>query len=447
MHRRAKIRWLSYAVALAAVLFTALAACHVGANGYTTRIDAQSTRAFGEALSAVERLDRSLKKSPLAVGAPMECAVCMEIYADARSAQTALSALPVELDTLEQISRHLSVAGDYAFSLAGAASRGESFSEDTLSQLADFSAATGKLLEQLEILRGAFQSGAVIPEHYDRLTDALTNLEEETEQAADTLESELHALAEGFPASASLVYDGQYCDHSGETPRMLEGKDSVSEDDARSRAASFLQCDPTDLSPLGKTGGDLPCWRFSLGEGGETVIAVTEQGGEVLRVLSGTQNSGEIDREATEAAAKQFLSEHGYGDVAAVQTSPDADAATLTFVPVQDGVLCLPDRVSLRLDASGKLISYDASCYLKYHHDRDLSAAEKPSDLRSALPEGVSVTGEQTVILLSPGGQERFCKAYACQTADGDTATIFINLLTGQQERILLGGERVQPVG
>ena len=62
MSRRGKIRVLSYALALFISLFTALAACHIGAGGYTVQLDAQSTRSFGEALSAVERLNQSLKK-------------------------------------------------------------------------------------------------------------------------------------------------------------------------------------------------------------------------------------------------------------------------------------------------------------------------------------------------------------------------------------------------
>ena len=165
MSRRGRIRWISYAVALALVLGVALAACHVGAGGYTTRIDAQSTRAFGEALSAVERLDRSLQKCAFASGSAMESTVCAQIYSDAQSAQTALSTLPVELDALEAISRHISTVGDYAFALSRAAAEGQSFSSEELERLSDFEKTTDTLYEQLSQLRQDYQDGAVISEY------------------------------------------------------------------------------------------------------------------------------------------------------------------------------------------------------------------------------------------------------------------------------------------
>ena len=125
MSRRGRIRLISFSAALLISLFGAIAACHVGAGGYTTRLDAQTTRAFGEAFSAVSRLQRSLDSCAFATDSAMQSALCTQLYADAESAETALSALPVELDALENLSHQISVAGDYAYLLSRTAAEGE----------------------------------------------------------------------------------------------------------------------------------------------------------------------------------------------------------------------------------------------------------------------------------------------------------------------------------
>ena len=75
MSRRGTIRVISYTAALVISLSAAIAACHVGAGGYTIRLDAQSARAFGEAFSAVSRLQRSLDACAYATDAPMQSAL------------------------------------------------------------------------------------------------------------------------------------------------------------------------------------------------------------------------------------------------------------------------------------------------------------------------------------------------------------------------------------
>ena len=89
LSRKGNVRLVSYTAAVLIVLVAAVAACHVGAGEYTTRIDAHSARAFGEAHSAAERLQRSLDACAYATDAQMQSALCTQLYADAAAAETA----------------------------------------------------------------------------------------------------------------------------------------------------------------------------------------------------------------------------------------------------------------------------------------------------------------------------------------------------------------------
>lgn len=439
--RRGKIRCLSYAAAFFAALAFALAACHFGAGGYTRRIDAQSTRAFGEAISAVERLDRSLQKCVFAADAPMESALCEQIYSDAQSAETALSSLPVELDALESISRHISVVGDYAYALSRAVAEGIAFPAKTMEQLSSFQNTTNSLLDSLSALREDLRDGKVKSEQFGRLLDSLGNLEIASEETAETLDSAFHALAQSFPEAIPVVYDGIYSDHSGEEAKQLADKAEVSQQTAKATAAKFLNLSEDALEVMDRSEGEIPCWRFHVLES-DAVISVTVRGGMVMRYLSHQSETNDIDPEKASEAARAFLSLQGYPDMEVLESMPSEGGQTLVMVPVQENVLCLPDSVTVKIAPSGRLLGYFAENYLRYHCERDLSAFSKPIDLSSALPSETVILSQRNVILRSPGGKELYCVEADCESASGERAQICVNVNTGRQERILLEGER-----
>lgn len=432
MSRRGNIRLLSFALALVVSLGVALAACHVGAGGYTTRLDTQSTRAFGEAQSAVSRLQRSLDACAFATDAKMQSALCTQLYADSQAAEAALSALPVELDALEHLSRQIAVAGDYAYLLSRTAAEGTAVPSDSLSVLSGFSESLQLLNDQLSQIREAYTQGDLVAESRALLTDSLDNLETESKSAEKTLDDAFHELAQAFPKVEPLVYDGKFSDHPSDKARVLSGRSIVLPETARERAAAFLHCDPSALQPLDDQSGAFPCWRFSLPEQ-NAVIAVTVRGGEVVQYLSDCLESADADPEQAESLAKTFLTERGYPEMECVETASGGSEITMIFVPRQDDVLCLPDRVSLRIcTASGRVTAFDATDYLKYHAKRVFPQTESTW----TPPEALAVDSQRKVVLRSPGGQERFCMEYLCHTESGRSVCIDVNAETGLQERI-----------
>ena len=431
MKRKTKVLLISYGAALLLVFNAALWACHVGANDYRNRLDVHANRAFSEAFHAVERLDHSLKKLPFASGSAMENVICSEISSDAQCVEAALAILPVELDALEQISKHVSVVGDYAFALSRAAADGKVIPEEAKTVLADLSKTTASLLESLGALQQALSDGAVVTERYDRLTDALDDLEQGTASAADTLDTELHNLAEHFKAVPALTYDGKYTDRDVEHPLALEGKPEVAEEQARENAASFLKCNADRLESLGQSEGSIPCWRFQLEQNGETTVSVTVQGGQVLRILASEQGSASDDVDQ----AVKFLENHGFENMKPISGNKQQ------YVHVIEEVYFYPDAISVLLSDDGSVLLFDASEYLMHHQVRDLSAFQKELDVSSLVPEGVSIQESRKVIMLSPGGEERPCLELTCQSSDGTRCVMDVNLETGLQERLRLDGE------
>ena len=435
MGRRGKIRLISFSAALMISLLVAIVACHFGAGRYTTRLDAQASRAYGEAFSAVSRLQRALNACSFATDSSMQSALCTQLYADAESTETALSALPVELDALENLSCQISILGDYAYLLSRMAAQGDLVSQDALSVLSGFSNSINELKDQLSEIREVFSQGEIITESRTRLMDSLDNLDTEADCAEKTINDAFHDLAAEFPESEPLVYDGKFSDHTGDEYKMLSGKSIISLKDATEKAASFLQCNPSALRSPEFIGGDAPCWRFALPEQ-KAVIAVTVRGGEVMQYLSDCLESGTAEPEQAERIAETFLSARGYPEMERIETIPCGSEITVVFVPLMDEMLCLPDRISMRIcTASGRVTAFDASDYLKHHEKRVFPETVK----LWTPPDTLTVQSQRKVVLLSPGGQERFCVEYLCRTENGESVCIDVNAETGLQERIRVG--------
>lgn len=211
--------------------------------------------------------------------------------------------------------------------------------------------------------------------------------------------------------------------------------------DARQRAADFLSCGAEQLRALEMTEGEIPCWRFS--DKDQTVIDVTVQGGEILRFLSDCTANADADPEAATAIGSAFLEQHGYRDMKAVEVLPGGGVVTIIFVPVVEEFLCLPDRVTLKICTSSEQVtSFDASGYLKHHKLRTF-----PESTASwTPPEALTVEAQRKIVLLSPGGQERFCTEYLFKSQDGTPVRIAVNAETGLQEQIVVGDEPMQTV-
>lgn len=442
MSRRAKIRWISYAAALAVIVSAALAACHVGAGGYISRLDAQSDRFFGEAFSAVERLDRSLRKCEFVSGRKMETILCQQIYSDAQSVETALSMLPVQMDALENISKEISVMGDYAFSISGSSAEGADFSESVLQRFADFSAVTSDLAEQLEVLRQAYKEHSLVHENRLRLTDSLSNLEDQAASKTETLDHAFHRIQGKLSFSTPFSYDGKFSDREETFAGSLKSEEAVNQSQAIQAAAAFLNTEPDNLQKLDSSEGEIPCWRFSVQGPKKGVISVTVNGGKVIRYLADqTVPAGDYDRMDCVEACRSFLQSQGYLNMAEDETAADTKDSAICFVAEENGVLCLPDRIVLRVDpSSGDIISFQAEDYLKNHHERQLSDMNMES-LRSALPGNAVVQDERSVLMLSPGGNECLCAEFQCRMPDGESARVYVNAETGEQQAILLKNE------
>ena len=428
--RKTRIRLISYALAAMLTLGGFLWRSEREKAVLQNYIEGSWERAFASLASDLTRIDTALIKLRCSSSPALMGQAAAEVWSRAEDAQQSLGQLPFSAWLLEDTAAFLGKLGDYALAVSRRAYRGALSSEErqSLQKLEETaSRLNARLLElQAELDGGGLRLG--------RLETAERSLEPgETLLGDRMLETE-----EEFPELPTLIYDGPFSESAATPPaRMLEGLGPVSEADAVKAASAFTGLPAEMFTVLGKSEGSLPCWLLTAGD---VTLRVTRQGGLVADMTDASGGwEGRLSPEEALEKARAFLSERGYAGAEESYWTKEEGSILFCFHGVQDGVICYPDLVKLRLDlSSGRAIGFEAAGWLMSHRQRSFPEAAGASQARSAVSPGLRILSEGLALIPTEGKEERLCWEFKCEDDRGQHVIVYADALTGEEVKLLL---------
>lgn len=428
------------------LIFTCLAVVFVATVGFAVREHARAQHAerllsntyyhaFTELTTAAGELDSALQKVTYTTPGPLQDSLYQQIYAKALAAQYALGELPYASMELEQTAAFFAKTGDYAMSLT----RGGT--SDAREQLAALSRIAEDLSVSLNQLQGELEAGALDLNRVTQATRRLSDSEAKSEMDGGVT---FQTVESDFPELPSLVYDGPFSEHmSAAVPKALEGLSDVTPEEARERAAAFLNVSPGALTLASAGNGVLPTYSFTLPQdGGTGYIEITRQGGQVLSYFQDRcPGQPSLSVEEAVSIAQNYLTAWAFPHMEPSYHIQREGLLTIHFAPVEQEIYCYPDLVKLTIALdNGKLLGYEAHGYLYQHRIRSFPAPAVSQDTaRAAVPGGVEVLSAQKALIPTQGGTEEVLTyEFKCQTAEGRHVLIYVNAETGLQQNILL---------
>lgn len=438
--RRTLVRAASFLLAAFVVVGGLALQARARAEAYRLYLENGYRHAFAELSANLNELDVALQKGIYATSPSMLGVLCTQIYGKAMSAQMALGELPYSNVELEQTAAFLAKAGDYAAALSRSASVTGVCSDEQREALRGLSAGASDLSARVAGLQSDLMGGAVTLEDLEAAEARLSAAEGGGHTLAD---SSYQTVESDFPELPSLIYDGPFSEHiAGRTPAMLEGREDVTQDEARLAAARFLDLKPELFTLVSAGSGRLPTYSFSaMVDGGELYVEVTRRGGLVVELLhSRPVESAALSREEAVAAAAAFLTSRGYPNMTESYFIDQGNVLTINFAAQQGEVLCYPDlvKVSVALD-NGRVVGFESEGYLMNHTLRDLPRS--PVSLgkaQAALSPELDILSHRLALIPTGGEYEVLTHEFKCQSADGRHVLVYINAQTGQEEKILI---------
>lgn len=394
--------------------------------------------AFEELVSGIEEIDTALRKSLYAMSPAMISATNTEVFAKAMTAQMALGVLPFSTQELESTAAFISRVGDYASALAHDAGRGYTQEEtDGLRSLADTADLLAQNLRQLrlDLVEGRLEMDSMVQAEY---------LLDDTAEELVTVGSTMRLIEQEFPETPALVYDGPFSEHiTDSTPKLIDGKNEISESEAREIAARFTGISKSRLRLNGQSAGKLPSYRYgaTLADGSELEVAVTIQGGEVYSMTCSRSPLGQkFTAEEALNTAKRWLETRGYKNMRESYYMVENDTLTANFAYVQDNVICYPDliKASVAMD-TGAICGFEAAGYLSSHAERDIPAVKvSMQQCKSQVSPLLRIESANLCLIPTAGQKEILCHEYVCHDENGQHYLVYVNAETGLQQNLLI---------
>lgn len=429
-------------LAAAAIAGTALAAVTGAKLEDSDRYISDNYRhAFSELTAGVSDMSTALQKSLLITSAPLACSVCAEVYGKAQTAQMALGVLPLGAADLEKTAGFIGKAGDYAFALARKAGAGQSFSDEERGNLRALTDTAAGLASALKEIEEQLFSGRVT---MDEFSSAMEKLDKNEGDIIPETVGESMSVAQGeFPELPALIYDGPFSEHlETAQPALLAGMEEIDVSAGRKAAAKFLGLRTELVYPTAEAEGTLPSFFYEAQVNDATVsVSLSRAGGVVYEMLSSRQveNSELTAQEALERA-KKYLERRGYSDMRQSYYLISDNILTANYAYVQYGVVCYSDlvKVGVALD-DGSVVSFEAKGYLMNHMWRELpEAAIDAGTAAAVVPAGLEILGTELTLIPTAGKYELLCYELECVGAAGERCLIYVNALTGAQEKVLI---------
>ena len=432
---RGIVRLVSYTAALIVALSVSAISGYTLANKHRTEIEYGYQRALGELNEYLGNLDITLQKGRYATTSNQLEGLSTKLWRDAGYAKSALELLPVSGDELQSTYRFLSQVGNFCMTLSERVSEGGTLTDEERENMRQLASYASDLSTRIAEMESGLAAGEL---HFGEVAAAMGNLKNADADELSDMDRGFLELEEGFEDYPTLIYDGPFSDHIlQQKPKSLQGAAEITAEQAKEKAEAFTG--RSGAQNDGETGGNLPCYRISLGDASMTV---TKAGGRVASFVDPRViNEAGLDFDRALDMGRQAMERLGMTGFAESYYSFNNGVLTINYAYAPDGVVFYPDlvKVGIAMD-NGDMVAFDATGYIMNHTARDLPATSvTEEEARAKLSPNLTVESEgRLAVIPSEGLREITCYEFNCTGDDGEQVLVYVNIETGLEEQILI---------
>lgn len=436
--RRSFIRILSYLSAAVMVLVGFTAVTYGEREQYRRQLEFTYMRALQDASDLVSGISFALDKSVYAGTSAQMAALSQSVWRDSSAAKASLSSLPVSAMQLGSTYKFLSQVGDYTLSLTRKLENGQALSEQEKKELMKLRDYASALNRQLSLIQSRVSRGETALQPILSASGQDGAQDPQLGESADVPSDGFQEMEDSFSGYPTLIYDGPFSDHLlNRDPRLTQGRDEISREQARSIAAQAAGVSEASLSDRSDEDSNLPAYNFS---DGQTYIGVTKAGGFLLHMANGRAAGGQqIEDEDAREQAVVYLSSIGLTGLKETYYEKANNVMTINYAHYQEGTICYTDlvKVGVALD-SGGIVFFDSRGYIMNHQPRSLGApALTAQQAQESVSPDLPVSRYRLALIPTHGGGEALCYEFYAAVQGGDEFLVYIDANTGEERQIL----------
>lgn len=310
-----------------------------------------------------ENLDANLNKLRVASGVTEQRKLLTDILVDSELMESALERFPVDMATTNNITSFVNRTAEYARKGLNSVSTGRALSEIDDENLEYMYKTNASILQELHNLRNTMTD--------KDWTKLVMNAKKGIMQ--DVFEK----------ANGVMSQDDKFTQNKEKTTaKGLLNAEEITASKAEELAREYFKdYDVNKAEYKGDAVADgLSCFNVTLTDtrGREIYAQISKAGGKLIMFDSYEKcQANNFSQEECLKIAQDFLTSLGMENMKAVWLQDSGAAANIKFVYEQDGVLCYPDMVVVKVcETKGKAIAMEALSYYMNHTERSI---EKPT--------------------------------------------------------------------
>lgn len=436
MGKRGKtVRFASFCIAALLVITGAFAAGYNTIKSYRTAITNTYQQSLSQLSDYFSSLETTLTKGIYANTISQQYGLAGKLMVQSESAKTALSSLPaMSPNDEEQLQKYLTQVSDYSSFIMGTLSRGEKLSDDNIDAMEELAKYADRVAPSIENLAANFAEA-------EQLESLLESSKAQNSSESTFANTYVTGINENFADYPTLLYDGPFADAvQQKEPRLTAECIGYTADDAKNRAAEFLNISTNEITFDQTRKGTLPCHVF---KGDGVYCAVTVKGGfvsEMYRDDNQQQGAHTLGGKECVEQAQIFLKQKGMDNMAESYYITANDVCTINFAYKQDEYICYGDLIKVGVSTkTGNVVSYDAKGYIMNHYDREIKKAKlNQTEAQKSLSKRLTVNSEQNAVIPTGGLGEVQCVEFTCTGENNDRVIVYINEETGLEEQIYI---------
>ena len=216
--------------------------------------------------------------------------------------------------------------------------------------------------------------------------------------------------------------------------------ESISSEQAVAIVASFVGREDMVFKVINQGEGEIPTYTVEGKSDGESLtVEVSRRGGLVLWMMNPRTVS--TDGWSVNEMAQQaelFLQERGFPPVHMTDVQVLQNRATLTFVPVRDGILRYAEPLRVQVSAAdGTILGFQG---VSYYLSRSRGNVELPSadssQIEVTLHDQAQVLDKKFALIFNDQEEEVLTYRFGIQYQE-DYFLIYVNAQTGEEEKIV----------
>ena len=418
--------WLAAVISLGTaslVMLTLLTVGGINMNTMSVSMGEGYRSSLYEMTELSENLDANLNKLRVANGKAEQRKLLTDVLVQSELMESVLERFPVEMATTNNVTAFVNRTSEYARKKLNEVSSGRALSAEDEQTLEYMYKTNASILKELQNLRNTMTE-----KDWSKLVKDIKN----------------GVMQEGFGnLNANVMQEGPLFENKQKvTAKGITDSEELTATKAEEVAKGYFE--GYDIDKAEYTGDavadGLSCFNVTLTDtrGREIYAQISKAGGKLIMFDSYEQcQASNFSQEQCVEIAQSFLTSLGMQNMKAVWLQENGATANITFVYEQDGVLCYPDLVRVKVcETKGRATGMEAIEYYLNHEERELKTPSI-SESQAVKSLGGKLTPATARLALIPyEGDEALTYEFTGEY-NGNEYFAYIDATTGEELEML----------